>query len=110
MPSDLNCDYLFPNQKKLAGSNPASWLTKALRKYLPDQVPLEQRNTVSSVSIRIASITEMAAGNVSFWESNARSGHTLPTNQEKYWDRDDPFSSYSAAMCLAGWDDTKSKV
>lgn len=110
MPSDLNRDYLFPNQKKLTGSGPASWLTKALRKYLPDQVPLEQRNTVSSVSIRIASITEMAAGNVSFWESNARSGHTLPTNQEKYWDRDDPFSSYSAAMCLAGWDDTKSKV
>jgi hypothetical protein len=65
---------------------------------------------VSSVFISIGSITEMAAGNVSFWESNARSGHTLPTNQEKYWDRDDQFSLFCAAKCLASWDDIKSKV
>jgi hypothetical protein len=108
--SDLNAEYLFPNQKKMTGSGPAGWLTKAIRRFLPDQVPLEQRNSVSSVSMRIASITEMAAGNVSYWESNARSGHVLPTNQEKYWDRNDPFSSFSAAKCLAGWDDIKSKV
>lgn len=72
---------------------------------MPDQVPIEQQNSVSAVSTRIAGITEMAAGNVSFWSSHARSGHSLPTTQERYWDREDVFCSLAAAKCLAGWDD-----
>ena len=97
--------YLFARQKLLSGSGASRWLTDAIRAFLPDQVPLEQRNSVSAVSTRIAGITEMAAGNVSFWSSHSRSGHSLPTTQERYWDREDVFCSLAAAKCLAGWDD-----
>jgi hypothetical protein len=73
--------------------------------FLDEHVPMDAKNTVSSVSLRIAGVTEMAASNVDFWASHARSGHSLPTNQERYWDRDDIYSSLTAAKCLAGWSD-----
>lgn len=92
------------------GSSASRWLTDTIRRYLPDAVPFEQRKTVSSVSLRVASVTEMAAANVGFWASHARSGHKLPLNQENYWDREDPFSSLVAAKSLAGWDDCYAEV
>jgi hypothetical protein len=52
----------------------------------------------------------MASSNVDFWASHARSGHSLPTNQERYWDRDDIYSSLTAAKCLAGWSDFYAQV
>ena len=97
-----NC-YLFPRLTKKIGSGAARWLTEAIRKNLPEQVPIEYKNTLSTVSLRIAGVTEMAAADVGFWSSHARSGHSLPSNQDKYWDRDDVVSSLTAAKCLAGW-------
>ena len=72
---------------------------------MPDEVPDEEKSKLSAVSLRIGGITEMGGGNVGFYPSHARSGHTIGTNQEKYFDRDNIESSLEAAKCLGGWAD-----
>jgi hypothetical protein len=62
----------------------ARWLTNAICNHLDEHVPMDAKNTVSSVSLRIVGITEMAASNVDFWASHAKSRHSLPTHQERY--------------------------
>ncbi len=82
----------------------ARFLTRALRNNLHPDVPKEQEATLSGVSLRIAGVTEMAAGNVGVSSSHARSGHKLfDTNQKHYTDEMDPFTGMPAAKCLAGW-------
>lgn len=82
----------------------ARFLTRALRNNLHPDVPKEQKATLSGVSLRIAGVTEMAAGNVGVSSSHARSGHKLfDTNQKHYTDEMDPFTGMPAAKCLAGW-------
>ena len=78
------------------------FLTKAVRNNLHPNVPKEQQASISAVSLRIAGVTEMAAGNVGASASHARSGHFL-SNQKHYQDDNDPFTSMPAAKCLAGW-------
>ena len=101
---------LFPHLAKMAGSGVSRWITEAIRKNLHDDVPAEEKKSISAVSIRIGSVTTMGAGGVSFFSSHARSGHALPTNQGKYYDKDDIHSSLTAAMCLAGWRDYSAQV
>lgn len=96
--------FLFARSGNWSGSGASRWLTDAIRKYLPDEVPVDQRNCVSSTSARIAGITEMASSNVGYFASHARSGHVIDSNQKNYVDKDDVYSSLVAAKCLAGWD------
>ena len=68
-------------------------------------MPDEEKSKLSAVSLRIGGITEMGVGNVGFYPSHARSSHTIGTNQENYFDRDNIKSSLEAAKCLGGWAD-----
>lgn len=97
--------HLFPQLRTMAGSGASRWQTAAIQKHLSDAVPKEERKKVTAKSSRIGSITEMGAMNVGFYPSHARSGHTVGTNQENYFDRSDPSVSLSAAKALAGWVD-----
>jgi hypothetical protein len=74
--------YLIPHIASMASSNVSRWLTKVIRDYCPP----EGRESISAVSLRIAGITEMGAGNVSFFHSHARSGHNIGmrSSEEKY--------------------------
>jgi hypothetical protein len=58
---DADNSNLFHRLKRISGSGSARWLTNAIRNYLDEHVPMDAKNTVSSVSLRIAGITEMAA-------------------------------------------------
>ena len=98
-----NANHIFPEQAIMKGSDASTWLSKSIREYLPDEVPDEEKSKLSAVSLRIGGITEMGVGNVGFYPSHARSGHTIDTNQEKYFDRDNIESSLEAAKCLGGW-------
>ena len=97
--------HLFPQLRTMAGSGASRWQTSAIQKNLSDAIPKEERKKVTAKSSRIGSITEMGAMNVGFYPSHARSGHTVGTNQENYFDRSDPSVSLSAAKALAGWVD-----
>jgi len=101
---------LFPHLASMAGSGVSRHITEVLRKYLHEDVPAEEKKSISAVSMRIGGITTMGAGGVGFFASHARSGHALGTNQGKYYDKDDMYSSLTAAMCLAGWTDHSAKV
>ena len=81
---DPDNSYPLPRLTRMRGSRAARWLTNAIRNYLDEHVPMDAKNTVSSVSLRIVGITEMAASNVDFWASHAKSRHSLPTHQERY--------------------------
>ena len=105
-----NRNNLIPRVASMAGSGVSRWLTSAIRDYMPKEVPEEAKKAYSSVSLRIAGVTEMGAGNVGFFPSHARSGHKIQSNQDKYFDRDDIESSMTAAMCLAGWTDYTASV
>ena len=72
--------HLIPHIATMVSSNAARFLTTALRKFLWG-VPKAELHTVSSVSIRNAGITEMAVGNVGIYQSHARSGHKVLSNQ-----------------------------
>ena len=98
-------NHIFPEQAIMKGSGASTWLSKAIREYLPDEVPDEEKSKLSAVSLRIGGITEMGVGNVGFYPSHARSSHTIGTNQENYFDRDNIESSLEAAKCLGGWAD-----
>ena len=102
--------YLFPRAMKYSGSGASRWLTDAIRNNLNDEVPLDSKFSVSAVSLRIAGITEMAAGGIDYYHSHARSGHHIDSNQQRYVDGQDPVSSITAAKCLAGWSDFYSQV
>ena len=94
--------YLSEGMKTTAVSR---FLTRAVRQNLHPDVPPEQQKSISAVSLRIAGITEMAAGNVGVQASHARSGHVIDSNQKHYMDNDDVSVSITAAKCLAGWND-----
>ena len=94
--------YLSEGMKPTAVSR---FLTRAVRQNLHPKVPPEQQKSISAVSLRIASITEMAAGNVGIQASHARSGHVIDSNQKHYMDNDNESVSIAAAKCLAGWED-----
>ncbi len=81
------------------------FLTRAVRNNLHPDVPKEQQASISAVSLRIAGVTEMAAGNVGVHASHARSGHAIDSNQKHYQDNNDVSTSIAAAKCLAGWTD-----
>ena len=81
----------------------ARFLTRAVRHNLHPNVPTKQQASISAVSLRIAGVTEMSAGNVGVHASHARSGHKFDSNQKHYQDDFDPFTSMPAAKCLAGW-------
>ena len=85
----------------MAGSGVSRWQTSAIQKHLSDVIPKEEKKKVTAKSSRIGLITEMGALNVGFYPSHARSGHTVGTNQENYFDRSDPSLSLSAAKALA---------
>lgn len=94
----------------MAPANVSRFITRAIRSNLPEEVPKKERESVSAVSLRIASITEMGAGGVGFYPSHARSGHAIPSNQAKYVDAEDVVTSLPAAKCLAGWTDYNADV
>lgn len=97
---------ILPEQAIMKSRGASTWLSKAIREYLPD----EEKSKLSAVSLRTGGITEMGVGNLGFYPSHARSGHTIGTNQEKYLDRDNIESSLAAAKCLAGWTDYNAPV
>ena len=103
--------YLLPKMASKKGSGAgARWLTKAVRQFLPESVPKEERHLVCITGARSAGITEMGLGGVDFYSSHARSGHVIPSNQQKYLDRDHYHLSLKAAKCLAGWTDFNASV
>ena len=59
--------YLFPHIAGMVSINVSEWLTKAIWQYFTDEVPKEERKSISSGSIQIAGITEMCVGNVGFF-------------------------------------------
>ena len=59
-------------------------ITWAIRLHLSKDVPNNEKDTFSSKSLRIASITEMTAHQgVDSFESHDYSGQSLGTNQER---------------------------
>ena len=95
-------NHIFTEQAIMKGSGASTWLSKSIREYLPDEVPDEDKSKISAVSLGIGGITEMGLGNVEFYPSHARSVHTIGTNQENYFDRDNIESFLEAAKCLGG--------
>ena len=94
----------------MAACNVSRFLTNAIRKYLSDEIPPQEKLSVSATSLRVAGVTEMGAGNVGFYASHARSGHDIGTKQENYYDASDIATSLPAAKCLAGWTDFYGRV
>ena len=96
--------YVFPSLHSLKDSSVTSQLTGLIRKHLPEGMSSTDRTNFSCKSMRIASQTEMAANpQVGFYESHARSGHSLGTSQESYLDRTCMALSMRAMRSLCGW-------
>ena len=72
---------------KYSGSGASRWLTDAIRNNLNDEVPLDSKFSVSAVSLRIAGITEMAAGGIDYYHSHASSSHRFKSTEICGWTR-----------------------
>ena len=95
---------------EMRASNVSRFLTNAIRAYLSDAIPQQEKLSVSATSLRIAGVTEMGAANIGFYASHARSGHAIGTKQDNYYDFSDITTSLPAAKCLAGWKDVYGSV
>ena len=64
----------------------STMISRAIRRHVSKYLPKTENDSFSSKYLRISSITKMAAHRgVNFFESHARSVHSLGTNQERNW-------------------------
>ena len=96
--------YVFPRLHCMRDNSVTSQMTGFIRKNLPEGMSSRERSMYSCKSMRMAAQTEMAANPaVGFYESHARSGHSLGTSQESYIDRSCMALSLRAMRSLCGW-------
>ena len=105
-PDAATTTFVFPSLHQMANSSVSQCLTNSIRKNLPEELASEEHVKYSCKSMRSASQTEMAAHpSVGFYESHARSGHSIGTSQESYVDRRSLAASLRPMRSLCGWEE-----